>query len=1099
MATAAELARPGVEVYQKVRAKSPTFLKPTLAPVVVGPAFEVVDVLTSDGTPNPKAKYGAYAQLAKVITQSAFPDSRGNIDELVIQLDTVKPFLQSGGLLPELPMDPGESFLNASHVSTKARLTVSNGNSYAIQGKALVLAVDQPKRLDFSKDVTVTFSGSSPLTAQQVVDAINSAFGMAIAALTVDGGGAPNGLTLSSPIYGALASLTVRGGSSDVMTAFGWANPTQEKRIEGAGYRAFNLGNNSTVSTFVEFFQGDYLADGTSVGAGAWPAYATHITVITGAVQTARAAALDFTASSLPLRAGDQMIADGVRVEGGDVTYTESGKFRLGTVNAQLSTADEAGNYISKVYDDVKLGITTLDNEPWAPAYVWFKAAGLKPTVSAVKATLTMTQTATAPGAAKVTGSVLNFGSPIALGGLTIDYVVTVDGVDTVGTFTFTGGPYASMAALLAAISIPGLTPTNSAGALALSTTKTGLKQGVSVLATGSANTALGFSTSSPTSDVGEDAAVAGLPGTSLKFKLDHGAHEYQAPFVTTSLDDAVAAVNAVVGATVAAKDGNGTKMVLTSQLAGAGSYLLITGANTQLGFANAAVNAGSARPNPDAYIDGTGNLVIGPDLIRDPVTGYPMDQATSPATLFIQYVALRQDVSPVAKQAGVLRIPDVDTLGSVLDPIDTTNPLALGCYLAMLNAPNFEVKALGVDEVTGAAPEGSELAYARAAAMLESEEVYAIAPLTQNEVVHGLFNTHVTLMSEPEQGGERILFFNKKTPVTKTPAVAASGTGLAVTATPNQVVLDVTPQAGLIAAGLNPANPLAVSDGVYVEFSWQGVFYRYNVSSVTGGLANLNLVFGSGQNDDLFYTTAALPSGIVDAAWSMKVRGASLTIPGSNPARMDWSLVAATVSEGNAGYGNRRAYSLFPDQVKTTLQGVDRVVPGYYACAAVAGMVAGLPPAQGHTNYPITGLTGAPGTEKFTRKQLNVMAGGGTYILMQEVQGGPVFSRHQLSTDTTSVETRELSITKVVDFTAKFLRAGVRRFIGRQNINAVFLDTVGTTITGMLQFLVDNGVLNGFNLNNIIQDEKNPDTVLLDVTLDVPYPCNYIKLTLVV
>ena len=146
-----------------------------------------------------------------------------------------------------------------------------------------------------------------------------------------------------------------------------------------------------------------------------------------------------------------------------------------------------------------------------------------------------------------------------------------------------------------------------------------------------------------------------------------------------------------------------------------------------------------------------------------------------------------------------------------------------------------------------------------------------------------------------------------------------------------------------------------------------------------------------------------------------------------------------------------------------------------------------------------MAGFTGVTGVSNFTRRQLNVMAGGGTFILMQEVQNGPVFCRHQLSTDTSSVETRELSITKVVDFTSKFLRAGVRRYIGRQNINKVFLDSVATTLTGMLQFLVENGILNGFFINNIIQDEASPDTVYVDVTLDVPFPCNYIKLTLVV
>ena len=126
-------------------------------------------------------------------------------------------------------------------------------------------------------------------------------------------------------------------------------------------------------------------------------------------------------------------------------------------------------------------------------------------------------------------------------------------------------------------------------------------------------------------------------------------------------------------------------------------------------------------------------------------------------------------------------------------------------------------------------------------------------------------------------------------------------------------------------------------------------------------------------------------------------------------------------------------------------------------------------------------------------------MAAGGVYILVQDVQGAPVICRHQLSTDLTSIETRELSITKVVDYTAKFLRTGLRNFIGRSNITQPFLDNLSTVIQGQLNFLIENGVLIGADINNILQDADAPDTVLVDITLDVPFPCNYIRITLVI
>jgi hypothetical protein len=174
--------------------------------------------------------------------------------------------------------------------------------------------------------------------------------------------------------------------------------------------------------------------------------------------------------------------------------------------------------------------------------------------------------------------------------------------------------------------------------------------------------------------------------------------------------------------------------------------------------------------------------------------------------------------------------------------------------------------------------------------------------------------------------------------------------------------------------------------------------------------------------------------------------------------------------------------------------------VPGYYATACVAGMVGQLTPQQGFTNYPVVGLTRVVGgSDRFTQRQLNVMAAGGVYILVQDAIGAPVICRHQLSTDMGSIEKRELSITKVVDFTAKFLRTGLRNFIGRSNITQPFLDQLSTVVEGQLGFLVDSGVLIGAKLNNLVQDANNPDSVMADVTLEVPYPCNFLRLTLVI
>lgn len=1227
---AAELLRPGVTVLQTAKTTSPTFVRPTLAPCVVGPAFEVINVLSTDGTINPKALYGAYTQVGKIITESSFPDPRGNIDELNINESSVRPFLLNAGSLTELVMRPtGGSFLATAHTSSKAAVlcpTTSAGTGFTVNGKTLILAVDNPVVADTSKDITVLFSSSGGnLSSQNICDQINAAVGSTTSPFfaTVVGVSPSDKVQLTSTKYGALSSITVRKSGS-ANTALGLSTLLDE-RISGAGWRGQDDNNNDTITPWVEFFKGAYYNDsitpGTLAPVVSLSAYVGQVTLAVGSANTfanSLASAVTFgTSGTFPLQVGDYFFADGTKVKNGEIMKVESSRFKIGTINSTLSTVDSNGYYINKVYDTQQVG-TPYDTNAFNPTYAYFYANGLNGlTATPTAASVTGTLAGLAAQAAVVTGGTTSISST-AMGGLTLHLITTINGVATEQIFTITGGPFTALSDVVTYLTgrLTGITPSLSSTKLVLSTTLTGRLQSVTVKADGTANTLLGFSTSSDTSATGVDVSfpamvmtsgqlatsltlstlllktavstdggatwgatrthtftaittiaavvselnldetgfntssthdlIAELSGTELRirslssaanmavkviftgstalgtnhiyfsasadtigyslsgqsvqFTLSNCPHIYTASLSDNSLDLAIAEINLQVGGLVASKDAaTSTKMVLSDIDKGMSSAVSITATSgaTTLGLSGSAV--GSGRPAPDAYLDSVNELVLGSWVIRDPVTGNPLNPSQMSAQLYIQYKALRLDVTSSAVQVGVLRISDQDTLLSVLDPLTDDNPLGLGLYLCLAAAPGFEVKGLGIDETTGAAPFGTQAAYTKAAALLESEEVYAIAPLTQDSVVHSLWDTHVLAMSEADQGGERIVIHGVPMPTTANPAIPASGTQANSTVTPGQLLIDVNPAAGLVAAGVNPSLPFSYAQGVYVEFSVGAVFYRYMVSSVSGTVLTVNTTFTSSQNLDGFYSTTPLNFLVLNSSYSLKVKGASLTIPGSNPAKLDYSLVASNVAAANASIKNRRAFSIFPDTVTLPVAGVTKSLPSFYAAASIAGMVASKPPQQGFTNYPIPGISGVVGTEKFTKRQLNQMAGGGTYILIQDSPGAAVSSRHQLSTDTTTVESRELSITKVVDFAAKFLRAGIRSYIGTEVVNKDLLDSISTTIQGMLTFLTENGVLIGANLNQIVQSKTQPDTIIVDITLSVPYPCNYIQLTLVV
>jgi hypothetical protein len=510
--------------------------------------------------------------------------------------------------------------------------------------------------------------------------------------------------------------------------------------------------------------------------------------------------------------------------------------------------------------------------------------------------------------------------------------------------------------------------------------------------------------------------------------------------------------------------------------------------------------NSGVTRPYPNLVVNpSTGNFVVKPEVLRN-IQGTPVYPAM--AQLYVQYSALRLDVSPAAASPGLLSFSDTTTLLSQLGPIDSDNPLGLGMYFALINAPSTTVVGIGVDAVSSGSPFGTVDAFTRAATFLEGYEVYAIAPLTHDPAVFQVFQSHVDTMSEADNKGERIVVINPSIPTTALDTLVASGTNGNSTQTTNQFDTGIHGLDALIlAAGLSGTGPYTVSDGIFLDI---GDGNHYSAVNVVGTVVYLQTTgFLPGQNDDGFYYSGTFPAPplelpLISEPFAIRIRGAELVL--SDGVTPDLNAIALAVQQTAQGYADRRVWTTFPDTCSATINGNQELIDAFYLNAAIVGMIAQQPPQQSFTNFPMTGFTGVNGTVKgFSNSQYNVMAAGGNYIIVQDTPGAPLISRMALTTDMTSIETRTDSITKVVDFVAKFMRQGLKNYIGRFNITQGFLDSLGHVIQGLLGFLTDSGVIIGANLNNLVQDTAEPDTVLVDVTLDVPYPCNYIRLTLTI
>lgn len=504
-----------------------------------------------------------------------------------------------------------------------------------------------------------------------------------------------------------------------------------------------------------------------------------------------------------------------------------------------------------------------------------------------------------------------------------------------------------------------------------------------------------------------------------------------------------------------------------------------------------------TSRPTPDLLVDGSGNAVIKHELLRD-TKGVPI--AGGNGLAYLQYNAIRQDVTAVASDPGLLKFTSQDDVLALIAPVNVNNPLALGVYFMLLNAPTQQVTALGVDEVSATETYGTVASYSRAAEFLESFEVYALNPLTHSESVAQVFFTHVTEMSKPVNKGERIVLFNFETPTTKQHSLVASGIeGNSVGSTGTKLDTGISNlSALLIAAGIDPTGTIPVSDGLFLNVA--GSELNYSVQSITGSTVTIRTSFTSGQNDDSFYATSdlndsPLPSLLVDVAYSLKIRGASLVRANGT---IDKDSMAEVVALRADAYKSRRFWSYFPDKCAALIDGIEQVIPGFYMCSAHAGLIASQSPSQSFTNFPTTGFQRVIGSNNyFSEPQLDLIAGGGNNIMVQDAEGAPLVSRMALTTDTTSVETRTDSITKALDYSAKFIRRSLRNFIGRYNITKGLLDTLNSVIQGVIQFLVDQKIIAGGTLTTLAQSKKQPDTVLVSMVLDPYYSLNYIRVTM--
>lgn len=475
---------------------------------------------------------------------------------------------------------------------------------------------------------------------------------------------------------------------------------------------------------------------------------------------------------------------------------------------------------------------------------------------------------------------------------------------------------------------------------------------------------------------------------------------------------------------------------------------------NNQLLAANKISNALSLNYDVSA-IATTGVVTIqtSPELVYGVVKS---------ADVYVSYRALRTDLS-----GAVVTIANpLDIVGTLGNPSDL-NPLALGVQLAMANT-NTQVKCIAVAS-------NDLIGYQDAFSLAEGQRLYALAPLTQDTTIISTLENHVKQQSTPVNANWRVALVNTAIPTT-TPIGPYSSGFLNANSGNNAIA---------VSAGkyiLTASNATFISDGVVAG----DTVTMYNGTTLLGNYTVMTVV----SNQQVVLNTTTAVSGISYYVSRM----------------LSKTQRAQAVASASTTFGSNRVIHIQPDTVGVNIGGAIKYLPGYYLCAAVAGLIAGFPVQQGFTNIGVAGIADIKFSNfYFTRAQMNAMAQAGTFLFIQETNGSIPYVRHELTTDVSTLEYRELLVVKNWDFLSYFYYDKVKMFMGSWNITPDTLNTVRQTINASSALLMSQKLpkigapLLSADIVSLGQNALNKDMVDCQLKISVVYPFNYLNLYLVI
>jgi hypothetical protein len=199
----------------------------------------------------------------------------------------------------------------------------------------------------------------------------------------------------------------------------------------------------------------------------------------------------------------------------------------------------------------------------------------------------------------------------------------------------------------------------------------------------------------------------------------------------------------------------------------------------------------------------------------------------------------------------------------------------------------------------------------------------------------------------------------------------------------------------------------------------------------------------------------------------------------------------------------SKRTVLAYPNQMGfyNTRLAQTTVVAGYYLAAAMAGRLAGGEVARGLTSVSVTGFNGIPpALAQLQTKSFKDNLSKAGVAVVEATRTGTLAVRHGLTTDVSSLTTREISVVRTGDVLFELVQTGMDAagLIG-EPIDADMTTKVKGTLTGILERAVTDQVIRAYTDVAVRQQtlpSGDPSVIEAQFAYAPLIPLNYITVT---